>query len=614
MYNTHKILSFILCFALISTAFSACSSSASPDSPADKLNSTSVQENAADAADSSEPEYVQKLFSKDVIKIEISTTDEDWKNLIDNAVSKPTIKADVTIDGEKFDSVGIKTKGNTSLSQIADSDSDRYSLKLNFGKYTDSQTCYGLDKLVLNNIYADSTYLKEYMSYSLFQYMNVPGSLAAFADIYVNGEHYGFYLALEDVEQSFIDRNYSSDSGVQAYKPEGMKAGGNNGGQDMRPDSNFDPANGEQTDQSFSDDSSQSQGGETSDNSQAADNSIQPPTNGEMPQGGFQPPTDGEMPQGGMQPPADGEMPQNGMQPPFDGQMPQGGKGGMDGGKNGVDLVYSDDETSSYSNIFDNAITDASDEDYKRVITSLKGISEGDAEKYIDVDEVLRYTAANVFLVNLDSYFSSMAHNYCLAENNGVLSMIPWDYNLSFGSFQSKDSSSVINYAIDTVFDGVTFEDRPIIGKLLENEDNMETYHKYLRQIAEEYVQGGIFEQTVDHMYSVIDEYVKNDESSFNGYDAFTKGVPALKLFGTLRAQSIMGQLDSTIPSTQDEQKNSDKLIDSSALDMSLLGTMNMGGGMDGKGHMNADNKNVDKRFSEKQDTQPETTAAQTAE
>jgi spore coat protein CotH len=39
-------------------------------------------------------------------------------------------------------------------------------------------------------------------------YMDISASLYTFADIYVNGEHYGFFLALEDVDESFLDANY----------------------------------------------------------------------------------------------------------------------------------------------------------------------------------------------------------------------------------------------------------------------------------------------------------------------------------------------------------------------------------------------------------------------
>lgn len=46
-----------------------------------------------------------------------------------------------------------------------------------------------------------------------------------------------------------------------------------------------------------------------------------------------------------------------------------------------------------------------------------------------------------------------------------------------------------------------------------------------------------------------------------------------------LRGQSIQGQLDGTIPSTEEAQRDSDALIDASGLDVSVMGTMNMGGG-----------------------------------
>ena len=116
-------------------------------------------------------EYTTKLFGEDVITINITTSEEDWDYLIENATSKPYISADVEIDGVTYEDVGIKTKGNTSLTQVANSGSDRYSLKINFDKYVDGQDCYGLDSLVLNNLYSDNSYLKEYMSYALMDYM-----------------------------------------------------------------------------------------------------------------------------------------------------------------------------------------------------------------------------------------------------------------------------------------------------------------------------------------------------------------------------------------------------------------------------------------------------------
>ncbi len=408
---------------------------------------------------------------------------------------------------------------------------------------------------------------QEYMSYDLMKYMNVPSSLCTFAEIKVNGEHFGFYLAVEDVDDSYIERNYGTDNSVKAYKPESMDMGDKQGDfDDIRKKIN----NGEMPDRNNGESPEMPEG-------------MTPPdmNNGEFPQ----------MPEN-MTPPDrnNGEFPQM----PDDFNKQGMGKGGMDGGRNGVDLKYIDDNTESYSSIFDNSLNKTTEEDEKRLVESLKNISEGkELEKHINTDEVLRYLACNVFLVNLDSYLSSNCHNYILAEDNGQLSMLPWDYNLSFGSFQSGTADSAVNYAVDTIFNGVSAEDRPLIAKLLESEENIEKYHSYLKEIAEKYVQSGIFEQTVNRLTDIIDGYVKNDTTSFDGYEAYKEGVETLKKFTSLRAESVLGQLDGSIPSTSEEQQNSDKLIDTSDLDMKKLGSMNMGGGK-GDFPKKFDRKNTD--------------------
>ena len=502
-------------------------SAAGSDTEQSKNGSSEASRTTSDET-AAEADYETALFGNDILQINISADEKEWKEFLENAASKPWIQCNIDINGETYNDVGIKTKGNTSLQQLVNDDTTtRYSLKVSFGKYTEGQTCHGLDKLALNNIYADSTYLKEYMSYDLMKFMDVPSSLCTFAEIKVNGEHYGFCLAIEDPDDSYIDRIYGSDSSVEAYKPESMDMDGNKGDfpGNMQPGQNGDG----------NDQFPQMPG-------QNGDSSNQPP-----------------------------QMP---------GQNGNNGKPGMDGGRNGVDLKYIDDNADSYSNIFDNSITKVNDEDKQRLIASLKKISEGeDIESCIDTDEMLRYIACNVFLVNLDSYLSSNCHNYILTEDNGKLSMLPWDYNLSFGSYQMKNANDAVNYAIDTALNNVSAEERPLISKLLEKDEYRQKYHEYLKEIVEKYIRSGVFEEKVNEITELIDEYVKNDTTSFDGYEAFKEGVETLRLFVKLRAESVSGQLDGSIPSTSEEQKGSDKLTDASAVDMKKLGTMNMGGG-----------------------------------
>jgi spore coat protein CotH len=607
--------------------------------------STNTSGNNSKASANADADYSTSLFGKSVITINITADAGDWQNLLDNATSKTYISGNVEINSVTYDNVGIKTKGNTSLSQVANSGSERYSLKINFNKYVDRQECYGLDSLVLNNLYSDNSYLKEYMSYELMDYMDIPSSLHTFADIYVNGVHYGSFLALEDVDESYLERNYGEDYTGKAYKPESMDmednggdaGGGNNAGGGNFGNMSFDitsvltltDSKGNEVkwssvlpdgfDSSAVATVTYKDGGTADFNirdilssdltniatlTDTIGNTVDISTytlgkSSSMPQAG-----------GNMQSPAGAgsadaqptgasgasqQMPDreatasaSGNTVNTDGaQNPGNGGNGM-GGSLGVNLVYSDDEISSYSNIFDNAITKVDEKDENRLIATLKAISEGkNLENYMDVDEVLRYAAVNVFLVNLDSYFSNMGHNYCLYEDNGKLSMLPWDYNLSFGTYNSSSASDAVNYAVDTVFSGVSAEERPIIGLLLKNEEYLKLYHEYLSQLAE-YVTSGKFSEKVDAISAAIDSYVKNDTTSFGGYDAFKTGVEALKTFASLRAASVSGQLDGTIPSTEEGQTDSDALIDASKLSLSDLGTMG-GGGQSKNGNLDGE-------------------------
>lgn len=479
--------------------------------------------------------YTAEMDKDSIMSIEITADQEDWNNMLENAADKEYIPADVTINGTTIKNVGIKPKGNSSLNSIAnDEDTDRYSFKIKFDEFVDGQTYKGLDKLALNNNYSDPTSMKEYLSYDILNYIDVATPLYSYADISVNGESFGFYLALEVLDASYLER--TADGAGELYKPESMK---------MNNDKEI-------TDQLKTENTGETKAQESDEN--------------------------------------------NGSGAP-NGNNPPNGSGGAPGGQNGpqgrgmesddaVGLIYTDNEESSYSSIFDNSETKTDSEDHKRVITAIKNLNEGtDLETYVDVDEVLRYLAAHTAVVNLDSYSSNMGHNYYLYENNGKISMLPWDYNMAFGGFHVDSADSVVNFPIDTPVSGVSMEDRPMISKLLEQPEYLEKYHQYLQQIIDEYFAEGKFQQKVDQINSLISEHVKNDPSAFYTYEEYEAAVAELKKLGELRGQSMQGQLDKSIPSTTEGQSaDTSKLIDASSIDMSVLGDSGPGNGRPGNG------------------------------
>ena len=106
---------------------------------------------------SSRPEYFSLFDPLSVMTVESTADEGEWAEMLESAIDEQYISCDVSVNGERYFSVGIRPKGNSSLSTVYSSDSDRYSFKLEFDHYQDGQTCQGLDKFVLNNIQADAT-------------------------------------------------------------------------------------------------------------------------------------------------------------------------------------------------------------------------------------------------------------------------------------------------------------------------------------------------------------------------------------------------------------------------------------------------------------------------
>ena len=506
--------------------------------------------------------YESRLFATDRVHT-IDIVMNDWEGFIETCENEEYSMCSVVIDGENYSNIGIRAKGNTSLSNVSQMDSDRYSFKLEFDQYDSTKSYHGLDKISLNNIIQDNTYMKDYLVYRMMGEFGVAAPLCSYVYITVNGEDFGLYLAVESIEESFLQRNYGNDYG-ELYKPDSMSFGGGRG-------------NGKDFD--FSEFENNEENAETNRSNQMptppegfGGRGQRPFDNGENPfeNGGM--PDFSQMPDMSQIP----EMPENFEDRAF---ADRGEKGGMGGkGSDDVKLKYIDDSFESYSNIFDNAKTDITDADKTRLIESLKSLSNGkNIESVVDVKQVIKYFVVHNFVVNGDSYTGSMIHNYYLYEKDGIMSMLPWDYNLAFGTFQSSDATSAVNSAIDSPVSGGDISNRPMIAWIFENEEYTNLYHEYFTQFISEFFDNGKVEKIIDDTVETISPYVEKDPSKFCDYDSFVLGASTLKKFCMLRAESVSRQLNGTISSTN-SQSSLSSLVDASGINISDMGSMSMGG------------------------------------
>ena len=430
--------------------------------------------------------YEERLFDTSVVHT-IDIVMDDWEGFIAGCEDEEYVLCDLVIDGEEQPGAGIRAKGNTSLSSVAAYGNDRYSFKIEFDHYDSSLSYYGLDKLNLNNIIQDNTYMKDFLSYQLMAAAGAAAPLCSYVWITVNGEDWGLYLAVEGVEESFLLRNDGTDYG-ELYKPDSMEMGGgrgNGGGFGGR-------------------------GGM-----------------GGMPSDMGEPPED----MGGM--PDMSEMPEMGEIPDM-GEVPEMGEMPEMGGSSDVLLVYTDDDYDSYANIFDNAKTDVSNADKDRLIDALQALGEG----------------------------------------GGLLSMMPWDYNLAFGGFMgSSDAEALVNWSIDDPTSDGDTESRPMLAWIFESEEYTELYHAAFAEFIESVFTSGEFERLFDETVELISPYVERDPTKFCTYEEFELGAETLREFCLLRAESIGYQL-----------AGEDVTADASGLDISAMGSMNNTAGGGGKG------------------------------
>lgn len=445
-------------------------------------------------AEAKEYPYLDNLFAEGVVnEINIEISEEDWADLVENPLEETYYAVDVTINGETLSNVALRTKGNNTLTSVASSDSDRYSFKIDFDYFNDGENYYGLKKLNLNNNYGDASYMREYISYRIMGEMGIPVPATSYTHITINGEEWGLYLAVEPIDEVFLERTFGDSTG-DLYKPDGT----------------------------------------------------------------------------------------------------------------GADLVYRGDDMSEYPGLV--LKTNEETSDGSAILDLMKALESGEGlEDVLDVDEVLRYLAANVALANYDSYLGNTTHNYYLYEQDGRFTIVPWDYNYSFGGFgggevdiyeptnqsmgmgggrrgdmENEEAQTAAgenageeqtaqmpedmsaerpeNMEMEMPEDmerpegmggGMGGSDeKPLVDTLLSQDALLTQYESYLAEIAETYFTEAYMSQIVSETAEMIAPYVEKDATAFFTYDEFLEASSAdatdpnsLVYFAVSMAESIENQL-----------------------------------------------------------------------
>ena len=144
------------------------------------------------------------LFAGDMVHSVIIDTADGWPALLTaflEAGSEDYQEAVVTIDGAAADAAGVRIKG--SVKEGKGQAEKKYALKLNFD-YFGSERLLGIDKLHLENNKPDPTSLREALASRTYRAMGVPAVRVAFATVEMDGEDFGNYTMIQDIDKRYL--------------------------------------------------------------------------------------------------------------------------------------------------------------------------------------------------------------------------------------------------------------------------------------------------------------------------------------------------------------------------------------------------------------------------
>ncbi|MCP4574026.1 MAG: spore coat protein [bacterium] len=198
-----------------------------------------------------DPDYDEVFEENAVKRLDIEIAASDWQDMLDDMTARygsfgsggrprggdddNPIWAPSTITYEEIDwyKVGIRFKGNSSLSASWGSGIMKLPFKLDFDEFEDTypqiedQRFHGFKQLSLSSGYDDPSLIREKVVADIFREAGLASAHTVFCRLYIDhGEgpvYFGLYTMVEMVDDTVTEDQFAEDGG-NLYKPEGTGA------------------------------------------------------------------------------------------------------------------------------------------------------------------------------------------------------------------------------------------------------------------------------------------------------------------------------------------------------------------------------------------------------
>jgi len=153
-----------------------------------------------------------KLFDDtevDEVHITIDSLRLEWiyENVYSDSLHPSTVRYVSEWFDETLDSVGFRLRGNTSRV------SEKKSFKLDINYFEQGRSFYGVEKLNLNGEHNDPSIIRSKICWDLYRDLGMVTSRSTHVAVYINDKFYGLYISVEHIDDEFLEKNFSDDSG-----------------------------------------------------------------------------------------------------------------------------------------------------------------------------------------------------------------------------------------------------------------------------------------------------------------------------------------------------------------------------------------------------------------
>lgn len=155
-------------------------------------------------------EMADDFYSPDKVReLRIKFEQQNWEYLMDSIRTQGDglLLGDASIDGNKFENVGIRYRGSKSFS--TGSKRNAFHIKLNY--INKNQNHKGYKTIKLSNALRDPSMVREVLSYEIARkYM--PAPKAGYVKLFINNKLIGLFVNIQAIDDNFLAQSFGSSS------------------------------------------------------------------------------------------------------------------------------------------------------------------------------------------------------------------------------------------------------------------------------------------------------------------------------------------------------------------------------------------------------------------